>query len=110
MANNVSTSQKAKREELRRELVRIVGARWPGSATHIDLVDDYLALWDDKCTLRKDIRRRGRKVTKLDSRGQKQLVNNDSIDQIIKINAQMLSLLKAMDLDPAYMQGEDDAL
>ncbi|MDL2324053.1 hypothetical protein LJC61_02725 [Ruminococcaceae bacterium OttesenSCG-928-A16] len=110
MANTATKSQKLKREELRKDLLEKIESRWPESPMFIDLAEDYLSLWDDKRTLRNDIAKRGRKVTKYDSRGQKQIANNESIDQILKINTQMINIIKAIGLEPSLYASDDDDL
>lgn len=75
-------------------------------ATHshyIDLVDDYLALWDVKNLLIGDIQERG--VTVLGVRGEKK---NDSISELNKTNAQMLKILSELGLKATEIAKEDD--
>lgn len=69
-----------------------------------------MALWDMKDQLQFDVRERGAKVVKPDSRGQKQTVNNESIDQVLKVNAQMLKILDALGIKPANADGGEEDL
>lgn len=85
-------SQKNIRESLQRQL-----ADKGLSYTHYqELVNDYVKLWVIAGKLQKDIDKRGCKVEKLDSRGQKQVVNNESIDQLLKTQASMLRILEVL--------------
>ncbi|UNT55822.1 P27 family phage terminase small subunit [Lysinibacillus capsici] len=60
---------------------------------YIDLVDDYMALWDVKNMLIDDINERG--VTVPGMHGQKK---NDSVGELNKTNAQMLRILAELGL------------
>ena len=53
---------------------------------YIDLVNDYMTLYEIKKRLQQDIKKRGSKIIKYDSRGQEHMVSNESIDQQIKVN------------------------
>ena len=79
----------------------------------IDQVEDYMALWKVKNGLKSDIEIRGSKVEKHDSRGQVQTVNNESIDQMLKVNGQMLRILGSLGIRPVEAESvmdDDDAL
>lgn len=78
------------------------------SCTHYqELVNDYVKLWVIAGSLQEDINKRGCKVEKLDSRGQMQVVNNESIDQLIKTQASMLRILEVLGLSaPKPKSGE----
>ncbi|MDL2254472.1 hypothetical protein LJC49_10485 [Ruminococcaceae bacterium OttesenSCG-928-I18] len=97
-----------RREEIKSALICQLKGMNRDNLHNSDLVEDYMSFWDDKVTLRKDVVKRGRKVSKYDSRGQKQTVNNESIDQIIKVNAQMLAILKTLGLDDVDNAEEED--
>lgn len=85
-----------------REQLFLIGAT---QAHFMDLVDDYLALWDVKNLLIEDIDERG--VTVLGARGEKK---NDSIGELNKTNAQMLKILSELGLKTSEIkaEGEDD--
>lgn len=74
-------------------------------AHFMDLVDDYLALWDVKNLLIEDINERG--VTVPGARGAKK---NDSIGELNKTNAQMLKILSELGLKTSEIkaEGEED--
>lgn len=72
-----------------------------------DLVNDYLKLWDTKNLLIKDIEARGVTVESVTAAGVN-LKKNDSVDQLIKLNAQMLKLLDSLGIDPAQSDGGAD--
>lgn len=63
-----------------------------------DLVDDYMALWDAKNKLIKDIKKRGVVTEYNNGGGQSGVKRNDSVTDLIKVNAQMSKLLQALNL------------
>lgn len=65
-----------------------------------DMVEDWLIYWEAKQELIEDIKKRGSKINKFDSRGQKQIVNNESIEIMIKMNVQMQKILEFLGLKP----------
>lgn len=85
-----------------REQLFLMGAT---QAHFMDLVDDYMALWDVKNLLIEDINERG--VTVPGVRGAKK---NDSIGELNKTNAQMLKILSELGLKTSDLKedGEED--
>lgn len=85
-----------------REQLFLIGAT---QAHYMDLIDDYLALWDVKNMLIEDINERG--VTVAGARGAKK---NDSIGELNKTNAQMLKILSELGLKTSELRedGEGD--
>ena len=61
---------------------------------YIDLIRDYMGLWEVKTALLLDIKLRG--VTFIDnsSTGIRMQKNNPSVKELVMVNKQMLSLLK----------------
>jgi hypothetical protein len=63
------------------------------AAYHVDLVNDYMDLWVEKSLLRDDIQRRGVNIKYNNGGGQTGVRKNDSIEQKVKVNTQMLKIL-----------------
>jgi len=72
---------------------------------YIDLVGDYMDMWVTKCLLVDDIQKRGVNIKYDNGGGQKGVRKNDSIEQRIKINAQMLKLLNELEIKPSNSYG-----
>lgn len=72
-------------------------------AFFIDMIDDYLALWDTKNKLIDDINERGVVVM-----GASALKKNDSISELNKTNAQMLKILSELGLKVNEIETEDE--
>ncbi|MER2107449.1 MAG: P27 family phage terminase small subunit [Solibacillus sp.] len=85
-----------------REQLFLMGAT---QAHFMDLVDDYLAMWDVKNLLIEDINERGVTV-----HGATSLKKNDSIGELNKTNAQMLKILSQLGLKTSDLKedGEED--
>ncbi len=66
-----------------------------------DLIEDYMKLWDTKNKLLEDIERRGVSVSYDNGGGQKGVKKNDSVDQVIRVNAQMLKILDNLSIKPS---------
>lgn len=77
----------------------------------IDLVDDYMDMWATKQLLVEDIKDRGVRVEYDNGGGQKGFKKNDSIEQRLKVNAQMLKILTELKISPSDIEGgEEDEL
>lgn len=77
-------------------------------AHYFDLVNDYMKMWDAKNGLIADIDKRGVVVTWQNGQ-QKGKKRNDSVLDLIKLNAQMLKLLESLGLSAANtLDGGDE--
>lgn len=74
---------------------------------YIDLIDDYMNLWKTKNLLITDIDERGVVTEYQNGKEQWGHKKNDSIDQLLKVNQQMLKLLDALGIKPAKQCGDD---
>ncbi len=72
---------------------------------YINMIDDYMDMWTTKCLLIEDIKARG-VTTKYDNGGgQSGFKKNDSIEQLVKINTQMLKILNELEIKPSTSYG-----
>lgn len=88
----------ATRKEITESLLGQLRDRGLMDEHYQDLVADYVKYWAIARKLQTDINKRGCKVEKRDSRGQVQTVNNESIDQLLKVHSSMLRILEALGL------------
>ena len=65
----------------------------------VDLINDYVSLWEIKNQLVSDIKNRGVMYEDFSSVGIKMMKNNPSVKELVGINKQMLSLLKELGLN-----------
>lgn len=73
---------------------------------YIDLIEDYMDMWITKCLLITDIKTRGVNTKYDNGGGQSGIKKNDSVDQLMKINAQMLKLLSEIGIKPSQQDGD----
>lgn len=64
----------------------------------VDLVDDYMRLWEVKEALAKDIKKRGVSYVDVSSTGVEMQKNNPSVKELHGTNRQMLMLLRELGL------------
>ena len=78
---------------------------------YIDLIRDYMGLWEVKTALLSDIKSRGVTFRDKSSIGVEMQKNNPSVKELVMVNKQMLSLLKELGLSTANTgDGEGDEL
>lgn len=70
-----------------------------------DMLEDYMSLYDAKMGLLRDIRERGTKVTVYMANGTGNVKTNDSIQDLLKVNTQMLKILDTLGVDAGKAQG-----
>ena len=74
----------------------------------VDLVEDYMDLWITKNLLLDVIKTRGVSVRYNNGGGQSGYKKNDSVEQVLKVNMQMLRILDKLELKPSTAAGEED--
>ena len=97
-----------KREDIKDSLTKQLISKGAMVSHFEDLVNDYLAFWDTKNKLQKDISDRGVVYEDLSSVGVKMQKNNTSVNELVKVNRQMLSILKDLGLETSNVQTDDD--
>ena len=75
---------------------------------YIDLIRDYMRLWDVKKALFSDVKKRGVTYQEHNAQGMAITKNNPSTKEVLATNKQMLSLLKELGLGTANASGDDD--
>ncbi|MGH0950526.1 P27 family phage terminase small subunit [Bacillus mycoides] len=96
------------KETIKQDLMNQLQENGTSGAQYIDLVSDYMALWDIKNNLILDIETRGVVVDWSNGR-QEGKKKNESIGELNKTNAQMLKLLAELGLKATELEkGEDD--
>jgi P27 family predicted phage terminase small subunit len=86
------------REQIRQDLIDQLERQGIYGRHYLDLVEDYMALWDTKNALISDIQKRGVMVRYQNGQNQWGHKKNDSVDNLVKVNKQMLMLLKELGL------------
>ena len=85
----------AKRKAIKQDLIDQLDRSGVYGAHYLDLIDDYMAMWDVKAMLIADIKARGVSVEYANQWGHKK---NDSVAELTRTNAQMLKILNELGL------------
>ena len=95
-------------KEIRKDLIEQLERNGTVGKYYEDLVDDYMRMWITKNLLIDDITGRGVTVRFDNGGGQSGMKKNESVDQLIRINAQMLKHLDSIGIKPSQSEGDDD--
>lgn len=98
------------RDEIKNDLLAQLNKNGVTGKHFFDLVDDYMSLWDTKNELIQDIKKRGVVTEYNNGGGQSGVKRNDSVTDLIKVNAQMSKLLQSLNLttDSAITKNGDE--
>lgn len=88
------------RNEIKKDLLQQLSINDTEEKRYIDLVEDYMALWDIKNRLIQDIKERGVSV-EWNNGKQTGRKKNDSVADLVKVNNQMLKILSELGLKPS---------
>lgn len=99
----------AKRKEVESDLLDQLDRNGTVGRYYTDLVSDYMALWDTKKKLIGDIKERGTKIY-VETATTRNLKTNDSVQDLLKVNAQMLKILDCLGIKPEQTDGDEDEL
>lgn len=75
---------------------------------YLDLVNDYMSLWEIKNKLLRDIKVRGVNIRYQNGENQWGYKKNDSISELNKISAQMLKILSDLGVKTSNFVKDDD--
>jgi len=87
-----------KKNEIKKDLLAQLERNGIAGKHYLDLVEDYIALWEIKNMLIADIKKRGVSIYWCNGGGQEGYKKNDSIAELNKTNAQMLKILSELGL------------
>lgn len=78
----------------------------------VDVLEDYMSLYDTKRSLLQDIKTRGAKVTVYMANGTGNIKTNDSVQDLLRVNTQMLKILDTLGVEASKARalGADDKL
>lgn len=94
------------REEIREDLLEQLQQRGIIETYFTDLVNDYISLWDVKNELIFDIETKGVSIKYQNGANQWGYKKNDSVSELNRVNAQMLTIIRELGLRPSVE--EDD--
>jgi len=96
------------KSEIKKDLVEQLERKGVYGRHYLDLINDYMALWEIKNQLIKDIRERGVSIPWQNGPNQRGHKKNDSISELNKTNAQMLKILNELGLKAEPLEEIDD--
>lgn len=101
--------------QIRRDLLEQLEHKGALNKYYIDLVNDYLSLWEIKNMLIQDIKKRGVAIPwqTLNKDGeivQSGCKKNESIAELNKTNAQMLKILRELGIKPVPLEPPEEDL
>ncbi|HHX79955.1 MAG TPA: P27 family phage terminase small subunit [Acholeplasmataceae bacterium] len=96
------------KKEIKNSLIEQLAMLGATAEHYIDLINDYMGLWDVKTALMADIKKRGVTYKDFSSVGIEMQKNNPSVKELVMVNRQMLSILKELGLSTANLGGVDD--
>jgi hypothetical protein len=95
-----------KREKIQTDLLDQLERNGTFGEFYVDLVNDYMAMWDVKNKLIADIEEKGVSVRYQNGENQWGYKKNDSVGELQRINNQMLNILKHLELKPSKADTE----
>ncbi|MEG0900291.1 MAG: P27 family phage terminase small subunit [Oscillospiraceae bacterium] len=98
----------AAKSQIKADLLEQLEKRKIYGSQYVDLVNDYVALWEIKNNLIKDIKKRGVSVEYQNGQFQKGYKKNDSISELNKTNGQMLRILCELGINATQSPIDDD--
>lgn len=99
---------KERRQRIKESLLEQLEMKGADMDHFVDLVEDYMSLWDVKNDLLEDIKKRGVMYKDFSSVGIEMMKNNPSVRELVGINRQMLSILKDLDINTKTVALFDD--
>ena len=96
------------RNTIKTDLINQLAKNGNTSRYYLDLVEDYMRLWDTKNSLFDDIKERGVVCTYNNGGGQTGCKQNDSVPAVLKVTAQMTKILDSLGIKPSLVLVDDD--
>ena len=96
-----------KRADIKQDLLDQLEREGVHGSHYVDLLSDYMALWDIKNDLIKDIREKGVSIKYQHGKNQWGYKKNDSIAELNRTNTQMLRILTELGLKPSKTADAD---
>lgn len=100
-------ARKPKKSQIKQDLIDQLERQGIYGAQYMDLIDDYMKLYDIKNKLIADAKKNPYTEWRNSetSYGRKK---NDSIDQAVKVNQQMLKILQFLNIKPSPCEDDDE--
>lgn len=99
--------KKPTKAQIKDSLIKQLETKGANVAHFIDLIYDYLELYETKKKLQTDIKKRGVSYKTTSASGYEIIKQNQSVKDVVAVEKQMLSILKEMGLTTDAPTGND---
>lgn len=96
-------------EEIKTDLLDQLDRNGVVGKYFLDLVNQYVNLWETNQMLQSDIEERGILVEYQNGKDQWGHKKNESVEQQLKVNQQMIKILDYLNIKPSKQDGDADA-
>lgn len=105
-------SERLIKKQIEDDLLKQLEVKGATQEFYLDLVRDYISLFETKNMLSKDIKKRGVAIPWVSREGQAGHKKNESIAELVKVNNQMLKIIADLGLKLSDIKAveEDDEL
>lgn len=105
----IASEKKTKKyKQIRESLIEQLKIRKKDYPYNLDLIEDYMDLYVTKSRLIKDVEERGVSIEWNNGGGQRGRKKNDSVELLLKVNKQMLSIISELGIKADEVLIEDD--
>lgn len=105
----IASEKKTKKyKQIRESLIEQLKIRKKDYPYNLDLIEDYMDLYVTKSRLIKDVEERGVSIEWNNGGGQRGRKKNDSVELLLKVNKQMLSIISELGIKADEVLLEDD--
>lgn len=101
------TKQEKLRNKVKKNLIQQLKLRGADIPVFLDLIEDYMSLWETKELLIADIRENGIRIRYDNGGGQVGEKDNPSVQLQVRVNAQMLKILAQLGISTDKVLGGD---
>lgn len=95
-------------EDIKKDLLAQLKENETNGMFYTDMIEDYMDMWLAKNLLINDIKTRGVTVRYNNGGGQSGYKKNESVEQLLKVNTQMLKILESIGIKPNLTKGGGD--
>lgn len=107
VGDNMAKARRPSKAKIKESLIKQLETKGANVPHFIDLIFDYLELYDTKIKLQKDINERGVAYETTSANGYKIIKQNQSVKDVVAVEKQMLSMLREMGLTTDAPTGND---
>lgn len=108
MSKKIDIKRSKKYKEIKNSLIKELKKANNDTPVFLDLVEDYMALYETKTLCLDEIKKKGVYVRYQNGKEQSGYKKNEMLDVILKVNAQMLKILEKLKIEVSEYLGYDE--